>query len=115
MTTRTLAPFEQLPFDEVPDQPRISHPYASSEARTIALKSSHFGDVNVHVRVFGSGPPLLRLHGLMTSSYSFRYVLEPLGAKFTLYVPDLIGAGRSDKPRARATRLMPSPCPSARR
>src|SRR4051812_43138378 len=34
----------------------------------------------------------------MTSSYSFRYVLEPLGKRFTVHVPDLVGAGRSSKP-----------------
>jgi pimeloyl-ACP methyl ester carboxylesterase len=103
MTERRLAPFEQLPFAEVPDLPRVAHPYMNAEARTIAVKSSHFGDVNVHVRVFGTGPPLLLLHGLMTTSYSFRNVLEPLGKRFTLYVPDLLGAGRSDKPRVRYT------------
>jgi pimeloyl-ACP methyl ester carboxylesterase len=30
-------------------------------------------------------------------------VLAPLGERFTLYVPDLLGAGRSDKPRVRYT------------
>jgi pimeloyl-ACP methyl ester carboxylesterase len=34
----------------------------------------------------------------MTTSYSWRYVLEGLGAHFRLIIPDLPGAGRSDKP-----------------
>jgi pimeloyl-ACP methyl ester carboxylesterase len=55
--------------------------------------------VRTHVRVFGAGPPLLLVHGFMTSSYSWRYVLPTLGARFTLYMPDLPDAGRSDKPR----------------
>jgi pimeloyl-ACP methyl ester carboxylesterase len=46
----------------------------------------------------GSGPPLLLVHGLMTSSYSFRYVLEPLAKHFRVYAVDLPGSGRSDKP-----------------
>jgi pimeloyl-ACP methyl ester carboxylesterase len=50
--------------------------------------------------VHGNGPPLLLVHGLMTSSYSWRYVLEPLGRRFTLYAPDLPGNGRSDRPLA---------------
>ncbi len=54
--------------------------------------------MRAHVRVHGSGPALLLVHGLMTSSYSWRYVLEPLGRRYTLYVPDLPGAGRSDRP-----------------
>jgi pimeloyl-ACP methyl ester carboxylesterase len=32
----------------------------------------------------------------MTSSYSFRYVLEPLGRSYTVIVPDLPGSGRSE-------------------
>jgi pimeloyl-ACP methyl ester carboxylesterase len=31
----------------------------------------------------------------MTSSYSWRYLLEPLGSKYRLYVPDLPGCGES--------------------
>jgi pimeloyl-ACP methyl ester carboxylesterase len=54
--------------------------------------------MRVHVRKHGAGPPLLLLHGLMTSSYSFRYVFEPLGERFTCYAPDLPGGGRSDGP-----------------
>jgi pimeloyl-ACP methyl ester carboxylesterase len=50
------------------------------------------------VRRFGAGPPLVLVHGLMTSSYSFRYVLEPLGRRFELFVPDLPGASESDAP-----------------
>jgi pimeloyl-ACP methyl ester carboxylesterase len=34
----------------------------------------------------------------MTSSYSFRYVMAPLGRSYTVYVPDLPGAGRSEGP-----------------
>ena len=87
-------PFEQLPFDEVPDAPRVPHAYDRSIARTLRMRSEPFGDVDVHVRTFGHGPPLVCIHGLMTSSYSFRYVLEPLGERFTVHVPDLVGAGR---------------------
>ncbi|MFO0617889.1 MAG: alpha/beta hydrolase [Polyangiaceae bacterium] len=90
-----MKPFEQLPFAEVPDRPRVPHPYFGSEARTLAIDSKPFGRVDVHVRVLGSGPPLLLVHGLMTTSYSFRYVLAPLAERFTVYAPDLVGAGRS--------------------
>lgn len=96
---QALKPFEQLPFARVPEAPRIPHPFFQATQRKVAIRSAHFGDVDVHVSVFGEGPPLLLLHGLMTASYSFRYLLEPLGRHYTLYMPDLIGAGRSGKPR----------------
>lgn len=97
---RLNAPFKQLPFDEVPEKPRIAHPYFDAELRDIRFRSRPFGDVTVRVRVMGEGPPLLLVHGFMTSSYSFRYVMEPLAKRFAVYVPDLIGAGESSKPRA---------------
>lgn len=95
---RSLKPFEQLPFAEVPEEPRVAHPYFSADQREVTVRSRHFGPVKMHVSVYGEGPPLLLLHGLMTASYSFRYVMEPLARHFTLYIPDLVGGGRSDKP-----------------
>src|SRR5262249_41690633 len=50
------------------------------------------------LREHGSGPPLLLVHGLMTSSYSWRYVTHELGEHFRVYAPDLPGSGWSDKP-----------------
>lgn len=94
----SLKPFEQLPFAAVPDLPRIPHPYFDAEQRQVTVRTAHFGTVKMHVSVFGEGPPLLLLHGLMTASYSFRYVMAPLAKHFTLYIPDLVGGGRSDKP-----------------
>lgn len=95
------APFAQLSFAEVPDLPRVPHPYFESASRTVRVASKPFGDVNVHVRTFGRGPPLVLIHGFMTSSYSWRYVFGAWKDKFTLYAPDLVGSGRSDKPDAR--------------
>jgi pimeloyl-ACP methyl ester carboxylesterase len=54
----------------------------------------------VHVRhkVLGQGRPLVLVHGLMTSSYSWRYVIEALAGSYRVFVPDLIGSGKTDKP-----------------
>ena len=90
-------PFEQIPFDELPDEPPRAHTYEETAAGRVEVASSGFGGVDTHYRVYGSGPPLLLIHGLMTSSYSWRYVFEPLGEHFTLYAPDLPGAGGSEK------------------
>src|SRR5678816_421644 len=95
------APFQQLHFAQVPDEPRLPHPYFDTRTETLRIDSRPFGPVDVHVRIHGSGPPLLLVHGFMTSSYSWRYCLEPLGRHFTLYMPDLVGSGRSSKPDCR--------------
>lgn len=95
-----LKPFQQLPFEAVPEAPRLPHAYAQSVARSVAIATPAFGPLSVHVRVMGQGPPLLLVHGFMTTSYSWRYVLAPLAERFTVYAPDLPGSGRSDKPAA---------------
>jgi len=46
----------------------------------------------------GQGDPILLLHGIPTSSYLWRKVAPILAEHFTVYAPDLIGYGRSDKP-----------------
>ena len=95
-----LVPFRRGAFAELPDLPRRPHIYHACEQRDLTVDSRALGRMKVHVRVHGSGPPLLLVHGLMTSSYSWRYVLEPLGRHFTLYAPDLPGNGKSDRPLA---------------
>ena len=45
-------------------------------------------------------PTLLLLHGIGDSSDSWLPVLDDLGADFRVLAPDLLGHGRSDKPRA---------------
>ena len=47
----------------------------------------------------GSGPPLILLHGLFGYSYSWRYAMPALAPFATVYAPDLLGAGFSDRPR----------------
>jgi pimeloyl-ACP methyl ester carboxylesterase len=88
-------PFQQLPFDRLPDVPRVPHAFFDSEGRDVEVEWPPGRRSTVHVRVMGQGPPLLLLHGLMTSSYSWRYVLRPLGERFTCYAPDLPGNGAS--------------------
>jgi pimeloyl-ACP methyl ester carboxylesterase len=47
----------------------------------------------------GAGPPLILLHGLLGYSFSWRYTLPALAPYATVYTPDLLGAGFSDRPR----------------
>src|SRR5258708_2315736 len=46
----------------------------------------------------GSGPALSLLHGLLGYSFSWRYTLPALAPYATVYAPDLLGAGFSDRP-----------------
>lgn len=46
----------------------------------------------------GSGPPLILLHGLLGYSFSWRYTMPALALYATVFAPDLLGAGFSDRP-----------------
>jgi pimeloyl-ACP methyl ester carboxylesterase len=48
----------------------------------------------------GSGPALLLVHGIGDSSDTWRPVVEQLAEHHTVIAPDLLGHGRSEKPRA---------------
>ena len=47
----------------------------------------------------GSGPPLILLHGLMGYSFSWRYTMPAVAPYRTVYAPDMLGAGFSDRPK----------------
>jgi pimeloyl-ACP methyl ester carboxylesterase len=96
-----MSPFRRGRFAELPEKPRRAHRYFESAANNVTIQSQHFGAVDIHYREVGSGPPLLLVHGLMTTSYSWRYVLDALGESFRVIAPDLPGCGRSGKPRVR--------------
>lgn len=49
----------------------------------------------MHVQCFGSGPPLLLLHGLGSSGDDWAFQIGPLAQQHRLIVPDLRGCGRS--------------------
>ena len=57
----------------------------------------------------GSGRPLILLHGLMGYSFSWRYTMPALAPYATVFAPDMLGAGFSDRPKidhsVRATAL----------
>lgn len=46
----------------------------------------------------GSGPALILLHGLLGYSFSWRYTMPALAPFATVYAPDMLGAGFSDRP-----------------
>jgi pimeloyl-ACP methyl ester carboxylesterase len=46
----------------------------------------------------GSGPALILVHGLLGYSFSWRYTMPALAPYATVYAPDMMGAGFSDRP-----------------
>ncbi len=46
----------------------------------------------------GSGPGLILLHGLLGYSFSWRFTMPALAPYATVYAPDMLGAGFSDRP-----------------
>lgn len=47
----------------------------------------------------GSGPALLLIHGMAGSAATWKHVLPRLARDYTVIAPDLLGHGKSDKPR----------------
>ncbi len=65
-----------------------------------------FVSVNQHRTAYirhGQGPPVVLLHGYAGAIWNWERQIEPLGRRFTLFIPDLIGHGLSDKPRVTYT------------
>jgi pimeloyl-ACP methyl ester carboxylesterase len=63
----------------------------------------HWAEVAGHRMRFlhgGSGPPLLLIHGLLGYSFSWRLNLPALAQRATVFAPDLLGTGFSERVRA---------------
>jgi pimeloyl-ACP methyl ester carboxylesterase len=50
-------------------------------------------------RIAGDGPPIMLIHGVAGSSQQWEPVMRVLSRDFTVLAPDLLGHGRSAKPR----------------
>jgi pimeloyl-ACP methyl ester carboxylesterase len=55
--------------------------------------------LELHAEVFGSGPPLVALHGFGGAIYSWHSIREELSANHTVHALDMKGFGLSPKPR----------------
>ena len=58
--------------------------------------------MNGHETTFircGEGSPLVLLHGYDGAMWIWEHQIEALRKRFTVFIPDLIGHGRSEKPR----------------
>lgn len=68
---------------------------------------SHFADIDgvrVHYQEKGTGTPLVLIHGLSSSTYSWKDMFEPLAKNYRVIAVDLKGFGFSGKPDGDYTR-----------
>src|SRR5689334_747771 len=77
------------PYYELPDA-YVEVAFTDAEGTARRVRARH--------KTVGDGPPLVLVHGLMTSSYSWRYVIEKLARGYRVFTPDLVGSGKTDKP-----------------
>ncbi len=88
-----------LRYSELSPSPKRPHDFYSLERRYVPVRMpGREAPVRLSYVEAGSGPPMLLVHGLMTSAYSFRYVVSALAKRYRVLVPDLPGAGKSDAP-----------------
>ena len=70
---------------------------------TAASHEVSYVDIHGHRRAYvrtGTGPAVLLLHGLGCDHTTWAPVIDSLAKHHTVIAPDLLGHGRSDKPRA---------------
>lgn len=66
---------------------------ADANSHFISIKGSQIHYIDV-----GSGDPIIFLHTIPTSSYTWRHIISAISPKARCIAPDLIGMGQSDKP-----------------
>ncbi len=91
-------PFRQARFRDLPARPARAHHFFQLPAMNLPMDSARYGRIRIRYRTTGTGPPLLLVHGLMTTSYSWRYVITELAEHFRVVAVDLPGCGGSEAP-----------------
>jgi pimeloyl-ACP methyl ester carboxylesterase len=81
-----------------PTQTAPTHTAAGSEELG-AYETVELHGHTVGFQAAGSGPLLVLLHGITSTSEAWRDVMPRLAERYTVVAPDMIGHGRSAKPR----------------
>lgn len=85
------------PIDAAPPA-TVERPASEAAGHRIALTLPDREPVSLYYEEHGSGPPLLLLHGLGESLFTWHEILPALAARHHVIALDLKGFGRSDKP-----------------
>ena len=70
-----------------------------SEDFPFESKYLEIDNVKIHYIDEGEGDPMLFLHGVPTSNYVWRNIIPTLSKSARCIAPDLVGMGKSDKPK----------------
>jgi pimeloyl-ACP methyl ester carboxylesterase len=73
-------------------------PNAAEFNRTFTHHTANVNNVRLHYVIGGQGEPVVLLHGFAETWYMWRRIMPELAKRYTVIVPDLRGAGDSDKP-----------------
>ncbi|HSS24649.1 MAG TPA: alpha/beta hydrolase [Mycobacterium sp.] len=71
--------------------------------REVTTPTLHYRTIHGYKRAYriaGSGPAILLIHGIGDNSTTWEGIHAKLAQRFTVIAPDLLGHGKSDKPRA---------------
>jgi pimeloyl-ACP methyl ester carboxylesterase len=85
---------------EMTERKRKSNLRPVREVTTPSLEFRTIHGYKRAYRIAGSGPAILLIHGIGDNSTTWNAVQAKLAQRFTVVAPDLLGHGRSDKPRA---------------
>jgi pimeloyl-ACP methyl ester carboxylesterase len=82
---------------------RVTRAYAAVMRGDADPLEVQYVTIHGHRRAFvktGSGPAILLLHGMACDHTTWNPIIRKLARRHTVIAPDLLGHGRSDKPRA---------------
>ncbi len=101
----TIEPIGRYAWKALTDEPPIDPSVIRFKAgrRREGAACIEYVTIHGYRRAFvklGKGPALLLIHGIGDSSDTWRTVMEELAKDHTVIAPDLLGHGRSEKPRA---------------
>ena len=68
-------------------------------SETDSIKHTQLHGHRVAYRQEGSGPLIVLVHGITSSSATWERVMPALAERYTVIAPDLLGHGQSAKPR----------------